>query len=209
MGEVLEDIGSVLEATSGRNWTTAEYLIKNDDVVGWTCCTLESSVSLQVVVPHTSISDTTVNNSAILGVARPDISDLVIVDSGVEASVVALANDDERHAWKALLLGSGRIGLIASLTHRRNLDVAAEVVLTLRDTIAVDQDVLRELTVVVLLPQSEARLEKLGKVGYHLFATFLNRQLGRELREVLINTSDDSSDGRSLVSRTRRRVGNI
>ena len=78
-----------------------------------------------------------------------------------------MADDDDGHAWETLLCVASWVDGFAGSFEEGELGVDDGVVLTFRDAVAVDDDVLRVLVFVVPGPELDARAEEVVEVGDH------------------------------------------
>ena len=105
MSHILQDVSSVLEAAL-LNFQTVKYLIEDNGLVRWPCCTLDCGMGLNEEVPVASLCHTAVDHSPCCGLKdRSDSSTLGRVESGV----VTLADNDHRELWQALFRRVGRV----------------------------------------------------------------------------------------------------
>jgi len=102
------------------------------DVVRYTypCSALQASVCLTEEIPRPRLRYTSIDDSAILRIATPCVSQVRLVTRWVETSVVALPNNDNSHARQALLRLGRWVQFGASLLHGWNLRIADDVILS-------------------------------------------------------------------------------
>lgn len=159
VGEILEDIRRVLEG--GDGFLVGEDLVPDGKVVGRTGGALDGGVSLEVEVPVAGLCDAAVDDGAVLGVGG---AVGVLVAGGVEAGVMAFADDDDGDAREVLLGACGGVGLYAGLLEQGQFLLDDDVVLAFGDTVAVDDDVLWEGVLVGARPALQPGLEHLVQV---------------------------------------------
>ncbi len=188
VSEVLQRIRSILMTVLVRS--TSEDLIKNDVVVGGPSSALQASMSLQVEVPATNLSDTTIHNSAGMTIGG---SVSVCLGIWVEASVMTLATDDNRDLWKSLLGSCSRIFLATSVADKGKFQFKKLLVLAFRNTISVHEDVLGQLSV-LLAPDIQSRHHHTFEGSYHFLSGLLNAEGARPLSQELVDAGNDTSN---------------
>lgn len=127
MRKSLKDIGGTGTAYFG-GVLGVENLVPDSKVVCGASGSLQGGVCLEVEVPVTGFGDAAVDHGARLRVEGPLGFTLA---RGVEASVVPLSDDHDRHAGETLLGVGGWVRGSASLLQKGKLLVDYRVVLAL------------------------------------------------------------------------------
>ncbi len=153
MCQVLEHIRGVLVRRS--DLALGEDLIQHDVVVGWACRALDGGMGLYEEVPIAGFGDAAIDAGAVFGVARAIGVGFLC---GIEARMVALADNDDGDFWKPFLGVGGRVYVGAGFANQGKLGVDDDVVLPFGDTVPVDEEAFGERSVFASgFPEAEAR----------------------------------------------------
>lgn len=182
---------------SGLAGAVAEDLVQHDDVVRGAAGALDHRVRLQVEIPDAFLGDAAVDDRT--GLAVPTAVHVLGL-AGVKARVVALADDDDGQPGQVLLSPLSRVLLRAGLAQARDLFVVDGLVLALRYTIAVYEDVLGQIRVLSYRgPVLKSFLEHRSKLGHHLLAGLtLDAEAAGPLTKVPVRRCHQTGDGRCM-----------
>lgn len=156
MSEIFEDVSRVLQGRLCWFLLMREDLIPDSKIVRGTSGSFDGSMGLQEEVPVSGLCHAAVDDGAILGVCA-----LVsgCIGGGIEARVVAFADDDDRKPGEGFLGQSSRVCFCTRLFEKGEFFVDDGFILAFRDTVAVDDDVFRILFLVRAGPALKADFE--------------------------------------------------
>jgi hypothetical protein len=140
----------------GLRLAVSKHLVEDNVVVRRPCCPLNCGVRLEEEVPISGFGDTAVHDRA---VRRVGGAVRVFFSGRIEARVMSFADNDDGYPWEVGFSAGGWVDLSTGFAEERQFWVQYEVILSFRDTVTVDEDVVRVFPTVALRPELKTRLE--------------------------------------------------
>jgi len=157
-------------------------VVLDDDVMSWACCSLKTLVSLKVELAQDLVGDAAVDDGSWKRVPGSLVSLRVVIRilhlGRVEASVVALADDDDGNLGMLCLC---TIHLVKGFLKAWQLRMQDSLVLAFRNSIAVHDNLRWKTLLILLLPQLKALHHHFLQSINHLLLSRLGANAARPL----------------------------